>query len=199
LDGTGFAGEIDHLLHLHDWEVTLAQYNLLSSHDEPRFLTMMRGDTRRLRLATLFQMTFPGVPSVYYGDEIGMEGGPEPDCRRAFPWDERQWDGALRQDFRCFIGLRKAHRSLRRGTYTELAVSGGAYVFARQDADETVVVALNVADEAVDLTLDLSTLPNGSHVDVAVFADAWSGREVHAEDGQLAIHVPALDGRVLIC
>jgi neopullulanase len=199
LDGTGFAGEIDHLLHLHDWEVTLAQYNLLSSHDEPRFLTMVLGDTRRLRLATLFQMTFPGVPSVYYGDEIGMEGGPDPDCRRAFPWDERQWGCALWQDFRRFIALRKAHRSLRRGTYTELLVCGGAYVFARQDADETVVVALNVADEAVDLTLDLSALPSSSHIDVAVFADAWSGREVCAEGGQLKIHVPALDGRVVIC
>jgi len=199
LDGTGFAKNIHDLLHLYDWDVTLAQYNLLSSHDEPRFLTMVRGDTRRLRLATLFQMTFPGAPSVYYGDEIGMEGGPDPDCRRAFPWDERQWDCALRQEFRRVIALRRAHRSLRRGTYTELLVSGGAYVFARHDPDETVVVALNVADEAVDLTLDLSPLlSDDRRTDVVVFADAWSGREVRAGGRRLKIQVPALDGRVLI-
>jgi len=198
LDGIGFAADIDRLLHLYDWDVTLAQYNLLSSHDEPRFLSMVRGDTRRLRLATLFQMTFPGAPSVYYGDEIGMEGGPDPDCRRAFPWDERQWDSGLWQDFRRFIALRTAHRSLRRGTYNELLVSGDAYVFARQDADETVVVALNVADEAVNLTLDLSKLPGDCHTDVAVLEDAWSGGEVRAEGGRLELRVPALDGRVLI-
>ncbi|MCJ7552050.1 MAG: alpha-amylase family glycosyl hydrolase, partial [Anaerolineae bacterium] len=176
LGGTGFAESIDHLLNLHDWDVTLAQYNLLSSHDEPRFLTMMRGDPRRMRLATLFQMTFPGVPSIYYGDEIGMEGGPDPDCRRAFPWDERQWDCGLRQDFRRFIALRRAHRSLRRGTYTEVLVCESAYVFARQDADETVVVALNVADETVDLTLDLS--PCGATTAVQAWCLQMRGRDV---------------------
>jgi len=88
LDGVQFSQRIDYLLGLYDWQITSAQYNLLSSHDEPRFLTMVHGDTRRLRLATLFQMTFPGAPSIYYGDEVGMEGGPDPDCRRGFPWDE---------------------------------------------------------------------------------------------------------------
>lgn len=199
LDGAGFAKDIDHLLHLHDWDVTLAQYNVLSSHDEPRFLTMVRSDTRRLRLAMLFQMTFPGVPSVYYGDEIGMVGGPDPDCRRAFPWDERQWDCGLWQDFRRAIALRKAHRSLRRGTYTELLVSESAYAFTRQDADETVVVALNVADETVDLTLDLTSVLSDRGSGAVVFADAWSGGEVRAEADRLRIQVRALDGRILIC
>jgi glycosidase len=59
----------------------------------PRFLHECDGDGRRLRLATLFQMTMPGAPSLYYGDEIGMTGGGGPDNRRTFPWDDRaRWD-----------------------------------------------------------------------------------------------------------
>ena len=81
-----FADAIDHLLTLYDWKVTLVQLNLLSSHDMPRFLTLVQGDKAALQLATLFQMTFPGAPCIYYGDEIGMAGGHDPDCRRAFPW-----------------------------------------------------------------------------------------------------------------
>ncbi len=87
LDGSDFAASIEYLLHLYPREVTEVQLNLLDSHDTARFLTMARGDVTALKLATLFQMTYPGAPSIYYGDEIGLEGRRDPDSRRAFPWD----------------------------------------------------------------------------------------------------------------
>ena len=71
----GFSEQVERMLALYAREVIEVQYNLLSSHDEPRFLTMVSGDKRRLQLATLFQMCYPGAPSVYYGDEIGLQGG----------------------------------------------------------------------------------------------------------------------------
>ena len=64
-----------------------AQLNLLGSHDTPRARTLCGGDMDAVRLAMLLQMTLPGAPCVYYGDEIGMEGLMDPDCRRAFPSD----------------------------------------------------------------------------------------------------------------
>jgi cyclomaltodextrinase / maltogenic alpha-amylase / neopullulanase len=194
MDGKDFAQEIDRLLSLYGPEVTLAQYNLLSSHDEPRFLTMVRGDRRRLRLATLFQMTFSGTPSIYYGDEIGMEGGPDPDCRRAFLWDERGWDLELHADVRRFIALRHAHRALRRGAYRELEVTETTYAFARHDEDETVIVALNVGEDAAQMEVDVAQLLED---DVAV-RDVWGDTSLKVRDGQLHIEVPALDGRVLV-
>jgi cyclomaltodextrinase / maltogenic alpha-amylase / neopullulanase len=199
LDGPAFAKAIDHLLSLYDWETTLAQYNLLSSHDEPRFTTMVRGDTRRFRLATLFQMTFPGVPSVYYGDEIGMEGGPDPDCRRAFTWDERHWNAELHAAVRRFIALRRDSVALRRGSYTALHVGKATYAFARHTAEQVVVVALNVGGGAKTLTLELAealgdALPSG-----ASFGDPWSDDLIAVQDGHLTVEVPPLDGRVLIC
>ena len=65
--------------------VTAAQLNLIGSHDTPRARTVLGGDVAALRLATLLQLTLPGAPSIYYGDEIGMDGGHDPDYRRGYP------------------------------------------------------------------------------------------------------------------
>jgi cyclomaltodextrinase len=75
LDAQAFAQQIEELLALYPWEVTLVQLNLLDSHDTARFLTLAEGDVSALKLAVLFQMTYPGAPCIYYGDEIGLEGG----------------------------------------------------------------------------------------------------------------------------
>ena len=69
LDQREFTAAIDHLLAMYDPAVTQAQLNLLDSHDTPRFITCARGDESALRLATLFMFTYPGAPSIYYGDE----------------------------------------------------------------------------------------------------------------------------------
>ncbi|HHE71846.1 MAG TPA: alpha-amylase [Chloroflexi bacterium] len=194
LDGVQFSQRIDYLLGLYDWQITSAQYNLLSSHDEPRFLTMVHGDTRRLRLATLFQMTFPGAPSIYYGDEVGMEGGRDPDCRRGFPWDESRWDHALRSDFRRCIQLRKDHVALRRGSYQALAADASTYVFARVHEGEVVVVAFNVGDAEAEVTVDLAGLLPAQ----AILHEVWTHRSLTPTEGKLSLTLPALDGRVFV-
>ncbi|MGC9468206.1 MAG: glycoside hydrolase family 13 protein [Anaerolineae bacterium] len=197
LDGVKFGREVARLANLYDPEVTLAQYNLLSSHDEPRFLTMVRGDVRRLRLATLFQMTYVGVPSVYYGDEIGMMGGPDPDCRRAFPWDERHWDLSLRADFQRFIALRRAHPALRRGSFTPLHAEETLYAFARSYEQEVVIVVLNGGDAPKEVVLDLSEVLDRSGHGVEL-SEAWGEGKVQFESGKLRVTVPVLDGRVFV-
>ena len=64
----------------HAWPVMQAAHNLIGSHDTPRFLTLAGGELWRLRLAVVLQMTFPGAPGLYYGDEVGMTGGGDPGC-----------------------------------------------------------------------------------------------------------------------
>jgi glycosidase len=101
-------------------------------------------------------MTYPGAPSIYYGDEIGLEGGlPDPDTRRTFPWDRPQlWRRDVLAYHKELIALRKAHPALRRGTYHRLYVEdpakGGAdadvYVFGRQLDAEGLLVAVNRAE-----------------------------------------------------
>lgn len=71
----------------------LAMWNLVGSHDTPRVATVFRGDGERVRAALTVIFTFPGLPLVYYGDEVGLRGRNDPDCRRTFPWeDETGWD-----------------------------------------------------------------------------------------------------------
>ena len=194
LDAPAFAREVSRLLNRYSWDVTQSQLNLLSSHDESRFLTLVGGDVRRLQLATLFQMTFPGAPSIYYGDEIGMEGGPDPDCRRAFPWDERRWNHELRAAFRRYVALRKAHPALRRGRYITLHARGTVYVFARHTDAEVVVVALNAGERDDQITLPLKGLLSAP----VPLAEAGTGTRYQTGRGEILLTLPALTGKVLL-
>lgn len=82
--------------------------NLLGSHDTHRFLTLASGDTRKLAAAYAIMFFLPGMPCVYYGDEIGMEGGYDPGCRRCFDWDVSRWDNDLRGVVKELIELKKS-------------------------------------------------------------------------------------------
>ena len=88
-----FRRNIERLLGLYHPNVSSVMLNLLGSHDTARFLSLARGDKSALRLATLFQMIYPGAPSIYYGDEIGMTGGHDPANRGAFPWHQARYLG----------------------------------------------------------------------------------------------------------
>ena len=102
LDASDFAQRTRQLLEIYPRQNALAQLNLLDSHDMPRFLSMVRGKKDAFRLASLFQMTYPGAPCIYYGDEIGLMGGRDPDCRAPFPWDEADWDHDLHNAIRTY-------------------------------------------------------------------------------------------------
>ncbi|HSG46147.1 MAG TPA: glycoside hydrolase family 13 protein, partial [Anaerolineales bacterium] len=110
----GFANEIDRLLGLYKSEVNHAQLNLLDSHDMPRFITIANGDKFSLKLAWFFLFAYPGAPCIYYGDEIGLDGGHDPDCRKSFPWEESKWDTNLLSYVKELTTLRKKHPALRR-------------------------------------------------------------------------------------
>ncbi|MGD8966911.1 MAG: glycoside hydrolase family 13 protein [Anaerolineae bacterium] len=186
---TEFADVIDGLLDLYDWQVTQVQLNLLSSHDMPRFLTLVRQDKEALKLATLFQMTFPGAPCVYYGDEIGIEGGHDPDCRRAFPWDESRWDQHLLALFRRAIALRHNHRALRRGHYVRLHADDqhNVYAFARRGEQETLVVVLNNGENSYTLDLPTKDLFADQRMssDRIALRDVWGDVEGYTVNGRI--------------
>ena len=78
LDGNGFAAKINAMFDLYDWQVNYAQMNMLDSHDMPRALWLLNDDKLAFHQAILCQMTMPGAPCVYYGDEIGLSAGHRP-------------------------------------------------------------------------------------------------------------------------
>jgi neopullulanase len=144
---------MDRLLHLYPEDITYAQLNLLDSHDMPRFLTCASGDKASLKLAWLFMFTIPGAPCIYYGDEVGVDGGHDPDCRKAFPWDESAWDKDLLEYARACAALRSKHASLRRGSYKRLHADGEVWAYARSYGAENLVVAFNASTEEKSLDL----------------------------------------------
>jgi len=178
-----FAGAIDHLLAQYEWEVTQVQLNLLDSHDMPRFLTLVGGDRDSFKLATLFQMTYPGAPCIYYGDEIGMEGEDDPDCRRAFPWDEVQWEHDMLAWFRRAIALRHDQPVLRRGRYLRLYADDerGVLAFARQMDSDTLIVVLNNGSTAYDVNVPVG----GLFQEGVRLQDLWEGGVAWVTEGRI--------------
>jgi alpha-glucosidase len=146
----------------------LAQLNLLDSHDTSRLLTALDGDLVRMQLAVTLLFTYAGVPCIYYGDEIGLEGGGDPDCRRCFDWDRARWNAPLHEHYRRLIAWRKQRAEWRHGAYQTLAVSDDALLFARYLDRSVTLVAVNRGAEPAALPLRLGELP----VEVAGWRDA---------------------------
>jgi cyclomaltodextrinase len=153
IDGQGFAHRLEHILTMYRPEAIGVQLNLLGSHDTPRFVTVAGGDRASLRLSLLAVMTLPGAPCVYYGDEVGVEGSHDPDCRRSFPWDEARWDRGLLSFVQAASALRHSSAFLRRGAYRTLAAEGDALAYSMSSADGGAIVVLNAGDKPTRLSL----------------------------------------------
>ncbi len=200
LDGAAFARQLEHLLRLYRPEVTAVQLNLLGSHDTPRFVTVTGGDRAALKLATMVQTTLPGAPCIYYGDEVGVEGRHDPDCRRSFPWQEEAWDSELRDLVRSAVALRAAQPVLRHGTYRTLAAEGQALAYARiGERGEIAVVGVNAGASPVRLTASLPEVTNRS-ISPAPLAGMPPPAITRGTDdpGRLSIELAGRSGCVLL-
>ncbi len=155
-----FGEVINRQLTQYERENVFAMYNPLGSHDTARIRTELKGDLAKLKMAYLFQMTFPGAPAIYYGDEIGLEGGKDPDCRRAFPWDEAAWNRELRGYIQSWIAIRKNRPVLRRGSFLEIHrdAKRGVYAYARKLGQENLLVALNASGSRRSYRLNVEQL-----------------------------------------
>ena len=185
-----------------------ALMNLLSSHDQARALHHLgyRDDTtdpatitlakNRLRLAVFFQMIYPGAPTIYYGDEVGVTGGEDPFNRATYPWADLggKPDTALLADFKRFIKMRNDHAVLRRGSINA-PIYSDSHVIAllRQLGGSTAVTVTNNAMNASTVTLKVPA-------NVLEWFDPLDPKAAAIKplDGQLTVTVPALMGRVLI-
>jgi len=138
--------------------------NLLGSHDTERFLTACAGDTRALRLATLFLMTYPGAPMVYYGDEVGMQGAKDPGCRMPMVWDRGRQDTDLLGFFRDVIHLRRDHEVLRRGDFESVLCNDrtGVYVYRRTDSEHVALVVLHTGGRTARVDLSCTAPASGA-------------------------------------
>ena len=183
--------------------------NFLGTHDTARILTLLgrepvpesktgRAEARlspagyarameRLKLGALLLYAFPGSPTVYYGDEAGMQGYEDPLNRRTYPWGQE--DAALLAWYRRLGQVRKERVSLQAGELRYLYSAGGGLVLERRTGDEVTVAAMNAGDEALELALPWAG---------AVATDAMTGQQFLAAEGLVRLTLPGLSGVLLV-
>lgn len=187
LDGLAFANEIGKLLAAYSQPVTEAAFNLLGSHDTPRLLTLCDGDERKMKLAVTLLLTYPGVPCIYYGDEVGLDGGYDPGCRKCMEWDETKQNHELLEFFTRTIALRKQHPALRSTELKIVYAKAGDPCLAIERLDshtgERMLLVLNAGDEPCTLEL-----PFG---DRNIWRNLFTSNTVEAQQNKLTLDLEA--------
>jgi neopullulanase len=143
-----------------------------ANHDTTRFAGAASASAEKLKLAFGLTLTVRGIPELYYGDEIGMDGGGDPDNRRDFPggWAEDERNAFMREGrtaeqqkifeyVQSLLRLRRGHDALREGKLWDLVSDDSTYVFLRGSEDERLVIAFYDGTEAKTVTLSLQGTP----------------------------------------
>ena len=173
-------------------EVVEAQLNLLGSHDTPRLARVVRGDAGAVALALLLLFTLPGAPCVYYGDEIGLDGGHDPACREAMPWDRPgAWDRTRLAWVRDLAALRHAHPALRRGDVEVAYARRGVVAIRRRLGDEDLLVVVSQRDGDAHARVPVPG------VDAGVRLPLLGTAAVDVEDGVVHVRLPGRAGVVV--
>jgi len=190
-----------------------AAMNLIGSHDTIRVLTLL-GDAppeqnlsktgqrsfrlapnarkvavQRLKLLSLVQMTFPGVPCIYYGDEAGVEGYADPYNRGTYPWGKE--DGEIMAWYRRVLRLHAEYEGLQMGDFKSFFFEPDVYGFARSGSDEEIIILINRHGEEIR-TVDLSTMLQHS----PFVMDLINGDNL-APETLSAVPISPLSGRAL--
>lgn len=138
--------------------VTEVAFNLLGSHDTPRILHVCGEDKLKVKQLFTFLLSSPGTPCIYYGDEIGLTGAGDPDCRRCMPWDKEEQDQDMLRFMSRLIELRKSVSAFgNNGTLTFVDNSNDHYLmYTKSNEQETLLFIFNLSDENIVAPVPLS-------------------------------------------
>lgn len=190
-DAAGFAGHLERLAALYPPLTARAHLTLLGSHDTARALSILGGSVESMILAILIQFTMPGAPSIYYGDEVGLTGGHDPDCRAGFPWDRPGgWNMEILEAVRELAHLRATRPELRGGTIEVMGSAGSLVVYGRPGDDRRTIVAVNAGDHAANVAV------SGKET---TFKTLWGSGGISAGRGEIRIAMAPRMGAVWEC
>lgn len=167
------------------WRIALQQFNLLNSHDTPRLRSEVGGNEALQRLAAIVQFTFPGIPCLYYGDEIGMAEDEHLAQRGCMIWDESQWNQELLAFYKELIRLRRETAVLQTGSFQILAVEQETIAYQREGENGCcLVVAHRHASPRPASPLPVA---HGGIADGTYFVEQFSGETAVVQDGVLPL------------
>ena len=175
------------------WLNQLSQLNQLDSHDTMRFLTMLEDDQETMQLALLMLFAYVGTPCIYYGTEVALEGGQDPDNRRCFPWERTEKPHAMFSFLKQLIAIRKNHHSLQEGSIQWLVAEHKQLAFARTLGDEITVCLMNNSEHA--RTIEVPVWQLG--IEDAQLKDLLTGDEWQSKQGILTLTLAGKEGLLL--
>jgi alpha-glucosidase len=154
------------------WRSVTASMVLLDSHDTARFRTVVKGDVASHLSAMTMVLTYPGVPSIFAGDEIGLEGSWGEDGRRTINWEDRsQWDHSFMDEVRQLISIRKSNDALINGGLRWIAAEKDFILYLRESKKQSILIF--VSRKGVNAKIDLSAL--GLNVSKTLYGITASG------------------------
>ncbi|MBS1706630.1 MAG: alpha amylase N-terminal ig-like domain-containing protein [Armatimonadetes bacterium] len=145
-----FIRDLNRVRSIYPAETFNAMFNMLGSHDTPRIRTIFGDKMDRVKLALAFQMAYPGVPSIYYGDEVGMPGSYDPDCRRCMDWTKKSWDMDHLNLHKQLIKLRTSVPSLMEGDCS-LSQQGSVLQLVRKSGKSEFLGLWNNTEKAAQV------------------------------------------------
>ena len=148
------AEQLNHILMRNVSQVNQMNLNLLDSHDVHRIFTQVGCSKEKLLAALALMFMFPGVPCLYYGTEICMEGGYDPDSRRTFDWNMEHWDLQIMAKIKELIALKK-EKIVQEGE-VRIFFKGAILVIERKYNDTCLIVELNLSNQEQNLDEDIS-------------------------------------------
>ena len=155
IDGEQFFASMQEFNASIPWRSLTASMLILDSHDTARFRTVVLGDRSAHLAAMTMLLTYPGVPSIFAGDEIGLEGSWGEDSRRTINWDDRSgWDVDFYASIKKLIKLRKESPALINGGLRWVAVEKDYLAYLRESKDQSLLIL--IARSAVKAEIDLS-------------------------------------------
>ena len=182
ISATEFKEAISKAQTMYSKNVNEVNFNLLNSHDTERLLTTCGGNKKKALLAYSFLMTLAGAPCIYYGDEVGMDGGDDPLCRKCMVWDKFEQDLEMFATFKKLIDVRKNHPALKSTTLEWIYVSDAdeLILFKKSHAKGDIYIVLNNSDATI--TVDLTALP------FRVYTDLITGVTVAGNSVEIGAH-----------
>ena len=166
INSSQFVVAINKVLTDYAKNVNEAAFNLLDSHDTQRLLTVCGGNKKKALLAYTLLMTQAGTPCIYYGSEIGLDGGADPLCRKCMIWDKDSQDREMFDYLKQLIHLRKTYKALSSSEleWIQASDTGSYLIFKKQLNDEIIYVILNNNNKSQ--LINLSSLPEGVYTEL---------------------------------
>lgn len=139
-----------------------------------------------MKLAIVLQYTYIGIPYIYYGDEVGMEGSKDPDCRRCMIWEEEDQNKELLNMYKKLNSLRKEYKALTYAPYKNFFKEDNILAFVRESDDEKIFIAINNNDKSTKLKVDFNEA-----------FDIYNNININIEEGFL--HLEPMSFKILMC